>query len=429
MSLKTLIAKEKRNLTKMKGLEDSALLFTASKLSQLVKAKLTKSSGLSLSNTKTFAEVFTSSMVLAWLYGQKHMIDALDQSINLASDDVMVEFSEAIDHLKSQVPLDSKTYQELEANLKLRAFTIASVVGEESLQRVKRYYTDALALGQSKSEVMQNIDGLLELAGIAESNPYYLELHYRNNMMGAYNMGRWTQVEHNELVEYLMYSSVLDDGTTKLCKHLHETVKPKNDPFWKQYYPPNHHKCRAIVMAIAKAMYDSLPDSVKVQSKKITPDSLDKDDTLKKEHKFKGSPTNSMERIPKGLMNEAKKFNLENDIIEQTFKQNKSIIQSTFTALQAKTLTETQTKKVLGKNSRLKNQSEKVADLSLVSEAYYGFHHLSNGDAVAALYLVSWIEKDLAVVTRTKAFGVAIQSVATMTRTEVLELIKGKARV
>ncbi|ODS05187.1 phage minor head protein [Vibrio scophthalmi] len=428
MPIEALLKQETRNVTKMKGLEDSALLFTARKLSELIKSRLTKNS-IPTSDTNTFAQVFTDSMVLAWLYGQKHIIDTTKTNINLSNDDVMVEFSEAIDHLKSQVPLDNKTYQQLEASLKLRAFTIASVMGEESMQRVKRYYTDALAQGQSKSEVMQNIDGLLERAGITESNPYYLELHYRNNMMSAYNTGRWTQVEHNDVVEYLMYSSVLDDGTTELCKHLNNTVKPKGDSFWEKYYPPNHHKCRAIVMAIAKEMFDVLSQSDKTRSQAITSESLAKNPTYQKEHQFKSSPTKSLERIPSGLMQKAKEYKLENDITEQTFKQSKSLIQNTFTAAQAKRLTDSQVKQVVSKNNNLKGKEEQIANLAKTDEAYYGLHQLSNGDAVAVIYLVSWIEKDLVSVTRIGAFDAVIQSVKAMTKKDAIERVKGKVRL
>ena len=148
MPIEALLKQETRNVTKMKGLEDSALLFTARKLSELIKSRLNKNA-IPTADTNTFARVFTDSMVLAWLYGQKHIIDTTKTNINLSNDDVMVEFSEAIDHLKSQIPLDSKTYQQLEANLKLRAFTIASVMGEESMQRVKRYYTDVSTITEN----------------------------------------------------------------------------------------------------------------------------------------------------------------------------------------------------------------------------------------------------------------------------------------
>nr|WP_269808670.1 phage minor head protein [Enterovibrio nigricans] len=141
------------------------------------------------------------------------------------------------------IPTDSWEYRQTEAAVKLRSFTIANVSGGEAINRVKKLYTQALEDGASKSETLQKLDGFMEQAGIAQANPYWLELHYRNNMMTAYNSGRWTQVANNDLVQYLVYSSVMDAGTTELCRHLDDVAKPKDDPFWEIYYPPNHHKC------------------------------------------------------------------------------------------------------------------------------------------------------------------------------------------
>ena len=429
MPLTALLKQEQRHLNKMKSLEDKALLFTARALSEFVKERLGKTSALTQSSTLSFAQLFTDSMMIAWLYGQKHILDAASQKITLSNDDVQVQFSEAIDHLKSQIPMNSKEYKVLEANLKLRAFTISAVIGEESMVRIQRHYIDALATGASKPEVMQNIDALLSKAGISESNPYWLDLHYRNNMMTAYNVGRWTQVEHNDVIEYLMYSSVMDNGTTELCKHLDQMVKPKNDPFWRKYYPPNHHKCRAIVMAVSKAMYDNLSSSEKKRSMLITEKELSKSIVFTKEHQFKGSPTVTLERIPSDLIEKAKSYGIIKNINQQTYKQSKSVIQSAFIANQSKQVPPSLVKSALAKHSDVQSQSETITDLSKASEVYYGLHDMPNGDAMAAIYLITWLKSNMASVTRTAAFKDKIIAVKVMTKKEALKVVQDMVRL
>lgn len=429
MPLTALLKQEQRHLNKMKRLEDQALLFTARALSEFVKERFGKTKAFTQSSTLSFAELFTDSMTIAWLYGQKHILDAADLNIKLSNDDIQVQFSEAIDHLKSQIPMNGKAYKELEASLKLRAFTIAAVISEESMVRVKQHYIEALTNGISKPEVMQNIDELLSKAGISESNPYWLDLHYRNNMMTAYNVGRWTQVEHNEVIEYLMYSSVMDNGTTKLCRHLDQMVKPKNDTFWRKYYPPNHHKCRAIIMAISKIMYDSLSSDEKRRSMLITEDVLSKDAVFTKEHQFKGSPTNTLERIPADLMDKAKAYGIVKSINQQTFKQSKSIIQSAFTANKSRQAPPSLVKKALSKHGDMKEQLDVIADLSKTSEAYYGLHDMPNGDAMAAIYLITWLKENMASVTRTAAFKEQIISMKIMSKEEALTIVQYMVRL
>lgn len=430
MPLKAMLAREDKNLTKMEGLEDKALSFTARKLSLLIKERFGNKTTITQTATLSFAQVFTDSMVIAWLYGQKHLLDGIKEEIQLSNDDVAVQFSEAIEHLKSLVPVDGDEYQVLEANLRLRAFTIASVIGEEGVNRVKRYYIDALSLGQSKSEAMQSIDAYLEKAGISESNPYWLDLHYRNNMMTAYNTGRWTQIEHNDAVDYLMYSAVRDDGTTELCKHLDKTVKRKTDPFWRKYYPPNHHKCRSIVMAISKAMYDQLPQSQKNRSERISESDLKKNPVFVKEHQFKNSPTNALERLPKGLVSRAEEYGLLERINQQTFKQNKKRIQRVIENTSAASLPKHMIDKATAKADLSKQAKEKVTQsLSNYTEAYYGLYVMANGEAQAVTYLISWLDSATASVVKTRAFNGEIVSVSVMNKNEVEELVKAYALV
>ncbi|WP_108945633.1 phage head morphogenesis protein [Shewanella halifaxensis] len=425
MPLKQLESRSKRDLKKMEGLENQALAFTASKLSELIKSRFEKQTVITNAQQLSFARFFTDSMVLAWLYGQKHVIDNLQSEIKLSNELVSVEFTEAIDYLKSTIPMESKSYQQLEANLKLRAFTIASVVGEDAVNRVKRVYQDTLADGTSKSEAMQRIDGMLEQAGVSHSNPYWLELHYRNNMMTAYNAGRWTQVAHNDLVEYLMYSSVMDDGTTKLCKHLNQTVKLKTDPFWSQYYPPNHHKCRATVMAISTPMYESLPASVKRHSSSVTPSALNDNPTYKAEHQFKSSVTAALERLPASLMTKAKEHQLVPDIIKQTAKENKGVIAFAQTTAASKTLSKSAVNKATSKINKPELSAAIETTTSTAEEIWYGLHIMRSGDAVAALHFVKSLSKELYSVARANAFSGEVQAVSVMDKQQLSATLEG----
>lgn len=159
-------------------------------------------------------------MRFAWLYGHWHVQQLINEAVELAEAPAQVPFKEALAYLESQVPLTSKAYRDLDAQMRLRAFTVASVSSEQAVADVQARYATALAQGQSASETMQQVGQYLEQAGVSPVNPWYLELHYRNNMMAAYSAGRWSQVENNDLVEYLIYLSVMDSGTTKLCRHL-----------------------------------------------------------------------------------------------------------------------------------------------------------------------------------------------------------------
>ncbi len=149
-----------------------------------------------------------------------------------------MKFEEAIDYLKSMIPMKKEEFNKLSAHLKYRAFTIAKVSSEDLINKVKQIYTKALEEGKTKAESLQEVHKILP-----NLTANHLSTHYNNNVMIAYNAGRIRHFKESSAVQYLMYNAILDGHTTNLCRKLHGTVKPKDDPFWDKFYPPNHHNC------------------------------------------------------------------------------------------------------------------------------------------------------------------------------------------
>ncbi|MFV0261389.1 MAG: phage minor head protein [Kluyvera sp.] len=311
-------------LQQLAAAEDLGLQVTAQALSDEITARFDDETVVPSDEVDQYATLYTDSMLLSWLLGQYHVMQLVAQPVELADgdeasiDDAEMVFSEAIDFLRSQVPTDSTTYRDMEANIKLRGFTVAAVSSQHAVDDVKRLYEAALKTGQTSSEAKQNMNAYLMAAGVSPANPYYLELHYRNNMMTSYNVGRWTQVVDNDAVLYLVYVSVLDDGTTDLCRHLDHTIKEKTNEFWQKYYPPNHHKCRATVSPYSQTQYDALPDSVKNASAAVSDHAIKGNSTMAAEHQFKGSPVNTMSTLPASLMAQAQSYGLVSNILNYT---------------------------------------------------------------------------------------------------------------
>ncbi|RYU41902.1 phage head morphogenesis protein [Aliivibrio finisterrensis] len=413
-SLKDIAALEKENLTKLKRLEDKALFFTSSELSKAIKAAFkSDSSTLKNSYTTIFSETYAASMMVSWLLGQYHVLKIVDEDIELSNAPIYlavepIPFQEAIDSLKAMIPTDSWEYRQTEAAVKLRAFTISNVSGNEAINRVKTLYTEALESGASKSETLQKLDGFMEQAGIGEANPYWLELHYRNNMMTAYNSGRWTQVANNDLVQYLVYSSVMDSGTTELCRHLDDVAKPKNDAFWETYYPPNHHKCRGTVSPMSEKQYKALPSSAHKKSDSVSKSQIARDDTMSKEHQFKSSPVVALKSIPRSLMKEAKEFELVKDILEQSSKQSRKelteqIVKATKRSIPSKVL-----KEAVDNTPELNPFYEMMSERLVADsdEVLFGFTELNttSGDFVPSLQYILHLDDELTAMAHVAAF-------------------------
>lgn len=402
----TVRRQETDNLQQLAGAERVALRLTASALAKTLHRHFEQNPDAPFDVTRNaYAARYADAMLFAWLLGQYHVLRQLD-GITLA-DEPAFSFDEAINWMRAQVPVTGSTYRNMEANIKMRAFTVASVSTEHAVNDVKRLYEKSLTDGMSKAETMQGFDQLLTNSGISETNPYYLELHYRNNMMTAYNAGRWTQIADNDVVQYLVYVAVLDDGTTELCRHLDDMVKPKDDPVWEKYWPPNHHKCRSTVSAWSQNQYDELPDDVRAASEAITPHSISQDSTMAKEHQFKGSPVNQMNTIPASLYEHAEAFNLVPDILKNVQSASGELLTARTGALAAQPLNEAVISAAVKKSPSLDAFREMAGRLTQEpDDVLLGFEATGNdGDQLLALQYLMQLDDEAWLVGSAPAFA------------------------
>ncbi|NAW59324.1 MULTISPECIES: phage head morphogenesis protein [unclassified Vibrio] len=386
--------KETDNLIKLQRLENEALSFTVKSLSRELEAAFKAHStpdDIDITQvTHPYTNIYAASMMVSWLLGQAHVQNAITEAedkpveltyapIYLAVDDV--PFQEAMDALKVMLPTDTKEYRQMEAAMKLRAFTVANVSSIDAVNRVKKRYEDALESGAYRSETLGNIRQLLEQEGLSEANPYWLELHYRNNMMTAYNSGRWTQIANNDLVEFLVYSSVLDSGTTELCRKLDGVIKPKDDPFWERFYPPNHHKCRATVSVLSRKQYDALPASMRRASEQVSGKALDKDAITGKEHQFTSSPLVSMKTLPASMMQRAQEYSLTQSILNYSLSQSQRVLNEQVQLVSKHVLSAATLNKAIKYSPELEPFREMIQEklLSQPDAIWYGLDHMADG--------------------------------------------------
>ncbi len=436
-ALKNLDKKETDNLTKLQRLENEALSLTINGLSRALEAAFKAHSNpddIDISKaTNQYTNIYAASMMVSWLLGQAHIHNAITEAeekpieltyapIYLAVDDV--PFQEAIDSLKAMIPTDTKEYRQMEAAMKLRAFTVANVSSIDAVNRVKKRYEDALESGASRSEILGNIRQLLEQEGISEANPYWLELHYRNNMMTAYNSGRWTQIAHNDLVEFLVYSSVLDSGTTELCRKLDGVIKPKDDPFWESFYPPNHHKCRATVSVLSRKQYEALPASMRRASEQVSGKALDKDAITGKEHQFTNSPLVSMKTLPASMMERSQEYGLTQSILNYSRVQSQRVLKEQAKAVVKQGVSTATLSKALIQSPKLEPFREMIQDKLLTSpdEVLLVFDELKDGNFLPSLQFVLELDDSLRAVALASAYDKAtVYKILGMNKTEILK--------
>ncbi|CAB4126210.1 Phage head morphogenesis domain [uncultured Caudovirales phage] len=119
----------------------------------------------------------------------------------------------------------AKTYQEV------RTMTDLMYEGD-NLKPFKDFYEDARGLYDTY-------------------NKNYAETEYNTAVASAEMGAKWNEiVKDADLFPLLKMTVVEDAQTTEICEPLDGIVLPINDPFWDEFYPPNHWNCRSTVLQL-----------------------------------------------------------------------------------------------------------------------------------------------------------------------------------
>lgn len=82
----------------------------------------------------------------------------------------------------------------------------------------------------------------------SEQVKHWLKAEYDTAIASAQMASKWVQVQSTkDRIPYLEFDAVMDERTSDLCRNFNGVLLPADDPFWDQYYPPNHFRCRSTV--------------------------------------------------------------------------------------------------------------------------------------------------------------------------------------
>lgn len=196
-------------------------------------------------------------ILFSYLVGMDHASSPLDLSDDPTEFEA-VPFSEAIAFMKARVPLTKPEWNELEEQVRFRAFTVAALSEPDAIERVRRQAIAALEQGRPMAEFW-DAARLEDAAGIGQS-PWYWETVYRTNTQTAYNAGRAAEFTRNQ-PDYLEFVGIEDSRQTSICSERSGIILPATHPFWSSNWPPLHFNCRSTV----RALYQDEVDAIREQ--------------------------------------------------------------------------------------------------------------------------------------------------------------------
>lgn len=180
--------------------------------------------------------------------------DSLDQRGNKEFQEEMdpfsLKFNEAINYFVKKAPILYEKLDDIIASAKDTYFYIKRSTELEATKRVLESLKKTLENGGTYQEWKQDISDTADKAGLSEDG-WYSHLVFRQNMVNAYQSGRYEQqMEDDEYFSYLLFDGVEDDRQTDFCRTYSGKVYKKSDPIWALIYPPNHFNCRSSVIEL-----------------------------------------------------------------------------------------------------------------------------------------------------------------------------------
>ena len=204
---------------------------------------------------KKLLEFTQDVLLLSLLLGNEHA----DRRVQLADDDFGIGASfgvpskDALEYLKSQIPLTKDEYAELERKVQFRAFTVSKLAEADFVNKAKMSLIDGIEHSKSFSEIWDEFKKIGSEAGVDISAGYF-ETVYRTNIQSAYNAGRLMRYKNNQPPAWELL--FMEDGNmSEICTALMNEVGGKaiksDDPFWSTVgFPPYHYNCRTTFRAV-----------------------------------------------------------------------------------------------------------------------------------------------------------------------------------
>jgi SPP1 gp7 family putative phage head morphogenesis protein len=136
-------------------------------------------------------------------------------------------------------------------------FRVLDDAGQKVERTLRATVNELIAEGAPTKKGVQVLAAKFDDLGLTPKNSYQVETIFRTQSQIAYNAGRWEADQDPDIQSILWgytYSTVGDDRVRPAHAALDGTALPKDDPFWKRFWPPNGWGCRCTPLPVYEEM-------------------------------------------------------------------------------------------------------------------------------------------------------------------------------
>ncbi|MDR8523464.1 phage minor head protein [Shewanella fidelis] len=196
-------------------------------------------------------------------------------------------FAEQIDFFRSKLNIPSERWNDIWRSAHNTSFAVAGAMKIDLLNDFRHALDSAINEGKSLTWFKSEFKHIAAKHGWQHTGgaDWRARIIYNTNMRQSYNAGRFEQLQH---FDYWRYAH--GDSQTPRALHLkwHNTILPKDDPWWQSHFPSNGWGCKCRVYGVSKNEFERRGLSLSKRPNDGLRDWLDK-------------TTGELHKIPKGI--------------------------------------------------------------------------------------------------------------------------------
>lgn len=182
-----------------------------------------------------------------------------------------VPFQEQADFLKQKLDLPTAHWDDILNAGHDRAFIVAGAAKADLIADFHTAINQAVADGKSIGWFKTQFESIVQKHGwegwtgsdTVAGRDWRARVIYNTNLRSSYAAGRYAQLTDPDLLKTRPYWKYIHNDTVAHPRPLHQSwsglVRPHDDPFWSQHFPPNGFGCRCRIAAVTAKDYQGHP--------------------------------------------------------------------------------------------------------------------------------------------------------------------------
>jgi SPP1 gp7 family putative phage head morphogenesis protein len=132
---------------------------------------------------------------------------------------------------------------------------VAEGMAQTLVTKINDAVGESIQAGLGTKKIARAVRQAVVDGGYGADNPYLLKTVAERGIVDAHGAGMWNNWHDPQVADKLVgfkHVTVMDEGTTDICKCRNGFMRPKDDEYWETSWPALHWGCRSVILPLFK---------------------------------------------------------------------------------------------------------------------------------------------------------------------------------